>query len=389
MLLNSRRLLAFRKSIVKLLTQQMGYKYQNMRQRAKETPDLQAWTGGPEVSFLHYSYLEMINTGRSHDRVDYPASVMEHLGDRQLRAQHFNTEEQPLNEARVEMFDLLLCGYEFEVKRGQYGYNRRQGGRQFGTVQYINWLQPEANHFRVHECWRGVTGGDEAWDMVLCINGIPLVGVMTAPTTSGHRPCEEAYQQMRRLLDADPRFSTYCLLCLISDGKTTLVGSPDDPPEWFLPWEVLPHERQLADEQNIPERLHPFFAVLSRQSLINYIRHFVRLVNDGHICYAAHSHQIHAIMAAAAHLAQGHGPAYALLPQADEALRSYPFETNYQTTRLLFAEYLQLANLKVDEDEKREATVRFEVEQPMSITPLEGECIYRPHKMLYSPLADD
>ena len=393
MLAKSRSLLGFRKGIVRLLTQQLGYKYEDMRKRHPLNPDVNSWMLGPRVGELALTQVEHVNIGEAYYRADFAITHLEFLGMRQVRYRYYmQDEEVPTpQEARERAYEQLLCGHEFEVKRGQAGYDRKQGGRQFGTVQYINWLDPEANTFTVHEGWRGVLNDGVAWDLVISINSIPLVGVMLAPTTPGHRPCEEAYQLMRQQIDADPCFGTYCQFCLISDGKTTLVGTPDDPPEWFLPWEILDLDRQWADDQNIEEKYLTFCTKLSKQALVRYLRHFVRLVGEGErqMLYAAHCHQVHAVIAAGIHLAQGWGPAYAVLPKSDELLRAYPFDTNHETTRQLFHDYMIMSDLLDDADEAKQASVQFVVEPRMSAEPIPGECVYRPQGRLHSPLADD
>jgi len=393
MLVKSRRLLDFRKSIVSMLTRQLGYNYEDVRKRYPLRPDTNGWMYGPRADGAWMvSNLEAINTGEAHYRVDIPATIMELLGRKQTRATHHPELEAPTPwQARMRMSDLLMCGREFEIKRGECGYDRKQGGKQYGVVQYVNWLDPVANQFTVHEGWRGVMNDGVAWDMVISVNHIPLVGVMIAPTTEGHRPCEEAYTLMRRQIDADPRFYTYCQFCIISDGKTTLVGSPDDPAEWFLPWIVSDEEQQAAEVLDIPKRLQPFYALLDKERLLGYLHNFIRLVgeDEDQMLYAAHCHEVHAVKTAAQHLAYGKGAGYAVLDKSDEELRSYPFKTHYETTRRLLHDYLLLTDLLDEAEEGSDASVRFVVEPAMSAEEKAGTCVYRPKGKLRSPLAND
>lgn len=268
MIENSRSLLAFRKSLIKLLTDKLGYRYKNMRDKSKSEHDLNAWVYGPRVSWDLFSYLEMINMGEAHYRVDMPASIMEHLGDEVMFCEYRNQpSKRTPHEARELAYELLQCGYEFEIKKDECGYNRRQGGQQFGVVQYINWLDAQANHFCVHEAWRGVRNDGVAWDMAPC-------------------------------------------------------------------------------------------------------------------------HQVYAVKAAARHLVEGEDAGYAVLAQSDEELRPYPFETNYETTRRLFADYVILSDVLNGVEEGSDATVQFVVEPRLSPEALPGQCIYRPETKLKSPLAN-
>lgn len=376
-------MLAFRKQLIHRLVEDFGYEYIDKRQDRATAFEPRSSKHGPRVDGVRLlADMERINQGEAHYRAESPCVKMELVGDK-LDMERF--------------FDMLLCGYEFIVKRGSAGYDRAQGGKeQYGVVQFVDWNNLRNNTLTVYEGWQSAPQSGAAWDLVIAINHIPVVAVMLAPTTPGHRPCEEAYDEMRRQLDADPCFSTYAMVCILSDGETTLVGGPDDPGEWFLPWGAdcqnahVPSESQNGNA-SISSLLHP-------QTLLRYLYAFVRLVGspDGLIRYVAHSHQFYGVLAATDHLLHGVGRGYVALPQRDEVSRPYPFGTNYDTTRQLMKDYLSsLAALGEDialhddPGERESPVVRFEVLPAMSLQMPEGECLYRPQRALVSPLSND
>lgn len=385
MLEKSRKLLAFRKRIIKLLTEQFGYVYEDKRKEWEDKTPRRMY--GPHIEG-HWlvSLMERINTGEAYYRAEVAAVLMEGLARKQANGDSTRTHD----EAVLLFFDLLFGGWEKCLTPDSLGYDEELGGeKQYITVNYVDWLHPRNNQFCVSEGWRGCCNNGVAWDLIISVNRIPLVAVMMAPTTPGHRPCQEAYDMMFEQLMPDLRFDTSCMLCIISDGHTTLVGSPDDPPEWFLPWDVPQEVAREAEAKGGSESATPFYALLQPEVLLRYLYGYVRPVGEDEdmVRYCAHSHQFYAVDAALHHLLQGEGQGYAVLPESDEQLRSYPFLNNYDTTRQLMVDNMQMGLYgEVDPARRSDAKVSFKTLPEMSLAP-DGVCVYRPQNQLVSPLA--
>ena len=95
------------------------------------------------------------------------------------------------------------------------------------------------NRFCAVERWRGRVDADFLWDYVICVNCLPLVTVAIEPDEKGDADCQRAYDAMRRELDEDYVLRAYVQFCVISNGVTTLVGSPVDSLENFKTWPSL------------------------------------------------------------------------------------------------------------------------------------------------------
>lgn len=99
-----------------------------------------------------------------------------------------------LMEANQEATQLLLKGHDVE---GLPGWD---GGRS-QTIHYIDWEHPENNVFRAINQFRVDTPGRAkefiSLDLVLCINGIPVV-VVECKSPSSTEPLAEAVNQLRR-----------------------------------------------------------------------------------------------------------------------------------------------------------------------------------------------
>lgn len=383
MIHNSRKLIPFRKRIIRLLTEHFHYTYIDKRKERRKSPDINAWMYGPRVEGEHMLWdMEHINLGEAHYRVDYPCTEMELLGY-----------SKRTRDAKIEQyFDLMFCGWEFEMHKVRRGPHLRDGvDEQFGTVQFVDWLSPENNRFTIYEGWQGVCNDGVSWDLIIALNHIPVAAVMIAPTTPGHRPCEEAYQLMRSQLDADPVLSTYLMFCIISDGEQMLVGGPDDLAEWFLPWEVPASVREEAANacQLTDSRLLPIYALLRPEGLCDYIYGFVRPTGSdrGTVRFCAHSHQFYAVKAALYHLRYGAGQGYAVLPDADDESRPSPMGSSKETTRQLMLENYSIRYFDPDDVADPQAQFSILNASEFDASQLSSASVYYPLRPLISPLA--
>lgn len=397
MLEKSRTLLDYRKKLIKLLTDKLGYTYEDKRKDRHPKIDAHRMLHGPKVEgVMLLGDMERINDGEAHYRVDTPCTRMQFVGP-SAAIPTPNRNSLTKDEALSRYFELLLCGWEFSMRKGSLGYDKSKGGDiQYGLVNIIDWNNPRRNSFTVYEGWKGVKTDNVAWDLIISVNHIPMAAVMIAPRTGDHRPCEEAYNEMRAQLDADPCLSTYAMFCIISDGETVLVGGPDDAPEWFFPWDAPESVAKEAENDGVNPKYLPFYALLNPETLVRYIYGFVRPIGEEDtIKYAAHSHQYYAAIEAGKHLINGQGKGYAVLPEHEEQIRPYPFETNLDTTKMLFRDYLMLQYdasqfpSSDEEEDSEETSVEFVSLPTMQTEQPEGVCVYRPKQALRSPLNTD
>jgi len=381
MIQNSRKLLPFRKRIIRLLTERFGYKYEDKRKRTHTYAD--ARLTGPHVDGPWLlSDMERINLGEAHFHAEHPCSEMEALG----------YSNRTRDEKIEQYFELMFCGWEFQMRKANSGPLLGDGeDEQYGTVQFVDWLYPENNSYTVYEGWPGVLGDGVAWDLIIALNHIPVAAVMLAPTTPGHRPCEEAYQQMRRQLDADPVLSTYLTFCIIGDGNQMLVGGPDDLAEWFMPWEVPASVFRDAFNgyQLNDSRMLPIYALLRPEALCDYINGFVRPTGSdrGIVRFCAQCHQFYAVQALLYHLRNGYGTGYAILPDADDLARPTPTGSSKETVLMLVAENYSIRYFDPEEAADSEVGFMVFLASEYDARLHTGQSVYYPIIPLVSPLA--
>lgn len=378
MIQKSRKLQSLRKRILQLLVQHFGYEYRDMRRSKSSCFGIGSWDldGSSMLADMN-----RINLGEARHHTGAPCFEMVTL-----------TQEIEDPEARLlHYFELLFCGQEFSMQRVRQGQHQPDDiDAQYGTVQFVDWQCPERNSYTVYEGRPGVLDDGVAWDLIIALNHIPVAAVMLAPTTPGHRPCQEAYEQMRQQLDADPMLSTYVMFCIISDGQHLLVGGPSDLDRWFLPWHVPAEVSQAAaDQYQISDPcLLPIYALLRPEALCDYLGGFVVPTSSdrGAVRFCAQSHQYYAVQAIMRHMSDSHGPCLVVIPDADDVSRPTPTGSSKTTIlQLMFDVYSMRYFDPEDVNSDVKVTVLYTSEadtrQPTDTV------IYSPISPLISPLA--
>jgi type I restriction enzyme, R subunit len=113
-----------------------------------------------------------------------------------------------------------------------------------GRVEYrhiyaIDWEVPENNDFRVVNQFPVHGKNDRRPDMVIFINGLPLVVFELKNPYSEKPTVEEAYNQIGHYIYDIPQLFEFNALTVISDGVTTLHGVWTAGMEWFSPWKSI------------------------------------------------------------------------------------------------------------------------------------------------------
>jgi type I restriction enzyme, R subunit len=138
-------------------------------------------------------------------------------------------------------------------------------------------------------------------DVVLFINGLPLVLIELKSAVSEDATIWSAYQQFQTYKSELPTLFAYNALLVISDGVEARIGTLTAGREWFKPWRTI--AGQTLAPVTMPELQVMIEGVLDRQRLIDLIGHFIVLEDEGSgklIKKMAGYHQFHAVRVAVA-----------------------------------------------------------------------------------------
>ena len=96
-------------------------------------------------------------------------------------------------------------------------YKAESGEERTELVRLIDFDHPEENLFKVVNQWRVEEFQNKRCDMVIFVNGLPLVVVELKSATSEDATIDDAYKQIRNYQQAIPSLFTYNAFNVISD----------------------------------------------------------------------------------------------------------------------------------------------------------------------------
>lgn len=188
---------------------------------------------------------------------------------------------------------MLVRGLELKVEHPD-------GRAEHRLIYAVDWEHPAANTFNVVNQLPVRSQNDRRPDIVLYVNGLPLVLFELKNPYSEKPTVEEALNQVRHYTHEIPQIFDFNALVVVSDGVKTLHGMWTAPDEWFAPWKSI-NGRDV--EPNTTGSMKALVeGLLPRDRLLEYIRDFIvfEVANEKITVKGARYHQFFAVRLAAA-----------------------------------------------------------------------------------------
>lgn len=117
-------------------------------------------------------------------------------------------------------------------------YTDRDGRRQNPTIRFISAVPEKNSYHAVNQVIIRSHDAERRFDVVLYVNGLPLVVIELKKAGAQHATAEGAYNQLRTYLQEFPTAFQTVALVVASDGLTARYGTPFTPWHHFSPWNV-------------------------------------------------------------------------------------------------------------------------------------------------------
>ncbi|MGD9588734.1 MAG: type I restriction endonuclease subunit R [Pyrinomonadaceae bacterium] len=187
-----------------------------------------------------------------------------------------------------------------DVTRGiEIRIEHEDGTTEDKHIYPINWEEPEKNEFLVVNQFPIRGQNDRRPDLIIFINGLPLV-VFELKNPFDEKPIvDDAINQIGHYAFEIPQLFDYNAFTVASDGIETLHGMWSADREWFAPWKsrdgVDVERNTVGTMKTLVEGLFP------KDRLLSYIRDFIlfEVANDKITKKAAKYHQFFAVRKAA------------------------------------------------------------------------------------------
>ena len=182
---------------------------------------------------------------------------------------------------RVSTADLLLDNRDFHkllVEGVDVEYRHDDGSVRTTQVRLFDFEKPDNNDFvAVNQLTVVQDNINRRPDVVLYVNGIPLVLIELKNATDGKANLQAAYNQIQTYKQQISSLFRFNELCVISDGIDARVGTLTAPFERFMTWKTVAGEVQndVVVELDILTR-----GMFDKARLLDIIRNFIVFEQD-------------------------------------------------------------------------------------------------------------
>ena len=151
-------------------------------------------------------------------------------------------------------------------------YKAESGEERTELVRLIDFDHPEENLFKVVNQWRVEEFQNKRCDMVIFVNGLPLVVVELKSATSEDATIDDAYKQIRNYQQAIPSLFTYNAFNVISDMSETRAGTITAKQERYMEWKTADGKYEstlVADYRTF------FLGIFKKNRFIDILHNFI------------------------------------------------------------------------------------------------------------------
>ncbi len=171
------------------------------------------------------------------------------------------------------------------------------GKQESKVVNLVDYLHPENNTFTVINQFTVEGYKIKRPDLVLFVNGIPLVVIELKSPAREETDFSEAYAQLRNYMKDIPVIFDYNQICVISDMSTSLAGTITSREDQFMEWKTV--NGQSEDHHHV--NFDVFFeGIFEKSRLLNIFQNFILFSGNGteSVKIMARYHQYYAVLKA-------------------------------------------------------------------------------------------
>ena len=163
-------------------------------------------------------------------------------------------------------------------RRLRGAYSRRLiGEARDRPIILIDFKRPERNGYHVVRQFRVAAQRPRIADIVVFVNGVPLVVIEAKSPLKASNTAEEAFEQIKQYERDIPRLFASNAFNVITDGVATLYGATGAPSQFYAPWkDPWPRRRdEFADDLS-----KDLWCLLEPSRLLDILAHFIVFETD-------------------------------------------------------------------------------------------------------------
>ena len=155
------------------------------------------------------------------------------------------------------------------------------GEERSSIIYLVDYKNPDKNSFVVANQWTFIENSNKRPDIILFLNGLPVVLVELKSPSREETDASEAYRQLRNYIQEIPSMFIYNAICVMSDHLISKAGTITSGEDRFMEWKT----KDGNYENTQYAQFDTFFeGMFKKERLLDIIKNFICFSNEGIIC---------------------------------------------------------------------------------------------------------
>lgn len=152
------------------------------------------------------------------------------------------------------------------------------GEERSSIVYLVDYKNPENNSFIVANQWTFIENSNKRPDLILFLNGLPIVLMELKSPSREETDASEAYRQLRNYMQEIPSMFIYNAICVMSDQLISKAGTITSGEDRFMEWKT----KDGNYENTQYAQFDTFFeGIFQKERLLDIIKNFICFSNEG------------------------------------------------------------------------------------------------------------
>lgn len=152
-------------------------------------------------------------------------------------------------------------------------------GEEHSSIVYlVDYKNPKNNSFIIANQWTFIENSNKRPDIILFLNGLPVVLIELKSPSREETDVSEAYRQLRNYMQEIPSMFIYNAICVMSDQLTSKAGTITSGEDRFMEWKT----KDGNYENTQYAQFDIFFeGIFQKERLLDIIKNFICFSNEG------------------------------------------------------------------------------------------------------------
>lgn len=154
----------------------------------------------------------------------------------------------------------------------------KNGEEHSGIVYLVDYKNTDNNSYMIANQWTFIENSKKRPDILIFINGIPVVLVELKSPSREETDASEAYLQIRNYMQEIPAIFIYNCICVLSDQSTSRAGTITSGEDRFMEWKT----KDGNYENTQFAQFDTFFeGMFIKERLLDIIKNYICFSNEG------------------------------------------------------------------------------------------------------------